>query len=148
MPWVSFYARSPAPLAETRRSGTKTEASHGRTAHRMLCLILGRVGCQFGIPPTPYEPSDPHKIDAFLALLDLSLSLSLSSSSELPWTLPRRRRRRRHPLDPVAAPMPLSGGASFAATCSLVPPRAPQVPPIPSPSPRPMSDTCGCLVLT
>ena len=97
MPWVSFYARAPAPLAETR-SGTKTEASHRRTAHPMLCLILGRVGCQFGIPPTPYEPSDPHKIDALLALLDLSLSLVElgapmdSSSSPAPPQAPARSR--------------------------------------------------------
>ena len=123
--------------------GLKLKHRTGAQAHRMLCLTLGCVGCQFG---TPNEP-DPHKIDGLPSLagswINLSLSLSLvllpneqtrpRISSSLPWTLLRRRRGCRHPLDPVDPPMPLSGGASFAAPCSLVPPRAPQVRPIPSP---------------
>ena len=56
--------------------GLKLKHRTGAQAHRMLCLTLGCVGCQFG---TPNEP-DPHKIDGLPSLAGSWINLSLSLS--------------------------------------------------------------------
>ena len=142
--------------------GLKLKHRTGAQAHRMLCLTLGCVGCQFG---TPNEP-DPHKIDGLPSLagswinLSLSLSLSLSRSSS------KRTNETPHlelpPMDSSSSPARLqaparSRGSSNAsqrwgilrrALLARSSSRAPGPADSLSPSPHPMSNTCVRLVQT
>ena len=138
--------------------GLKLKHRTGAQAHRMLCLTLGCVGCQFG---TPNEP-DPHKIDGLPSLAGSWINLSLSRSRASSKRTNETPHLELPPMDSSSSPARLqaparSRGSSNAsqrwgilrrALLARSSSRAPGPADSLSPSPHPMSNTCVRLVQT